>query len=83
MQYFNLLTTGAGLFGTGVLAAPSPAVDSIFRPGECFSAETTARLCYTAPKNTPQDVSVDDIKFAATYLRSYGRQKNALVLLEK
>lgn len=75
MHYFNLLAAGAGLFGTGVLAALSPEVDGFSRPGDCYSGETAARPCYTAPKNTPQGVSADDIKYAATYLRSYGRQK--------
>lgn len=40
----------------------------------CYSTETTAQLCYTAPNNTPQDVAVADIADSADYLRAYGAE---------
>lgn len=65
----------AGLLFIGHLANASPEIGKLIprAPEECYAGESTARLCYTAPKNTPQDVSVDDVLFAAAYLRSYGR----------
>lgn len=57
------------------LATASPEIGQLIprAPKECYAGEGPARLCYTAPKNTPQGVSVDDVLFAAAYLRSYGR----------
>lgn len=66
-----LLTATAVLVGSP-LAAAGPY--EVLYPAECYQGERAARLCYTAPNNTPQDVSVDDIKFAASYLRAYGHQ---------
>lgn len=42
----------------------------------CYG-ETTPLFCYTAPQNTPQNVAVADITFAAAYLRAYGRELKA------
>lgn len=44
---------------------------------DCYATETPALMCYTAPNNTPQDVDVADITFAAAYLRAYGKQLRA------
>ncbi|KAK3689326.1 hypothetical protein B0T22DRAFT_513615 [Podospora appendiculata] len=43
----------------------------------CYSGETATLTCYTAPNNTPQDVTVADITYVAAYLRSYGKQTKA------
>jgi hypothetical protein len=40
----------------------------------CYATETPSHFCYTAPDNVPQDVLVDDVKFIAAFLRSYGAQ---------
>ncbi|KAH8593503.1 hypothetical protein B0O99DRAFT_596373 [Bisporella sp. PMI_857] len=40
----------------------------------CYATETPSQLCYTAPNNVPQDILVDDVKFIAAFLRSYGAQ---------
>ncbi|KAK3370415.1 hypothetical protein B0H63DRAFT_564584 [Podospora didyma] len=63
----------ATVLGTAVVG---PAI-GFFRPMECNQGESAKRLCYTAPENTPQDVSLADVKYAANYLRSYGRQTKA------
>ncbi|XXG95202.1 hypothetical protein Hte_001462 [Hypoxylon texense] len=42
----------------------------------CYS-ETTELHCYSEPDDIPQDVTADDVKFVAAYLRSYGRQTRA------
>ncbi|KAI6083746.1 hypothetical protein F4821DRAFT_262617 [Hypoxylon rubiginosum] len=42
----------------------------------CFD-ETPELHCYSEPDDVPQDVTVDDVKFIAAYLRSYGRQTRA------
>lgn len=67
------------LLGSSVLAAPGVALvqHEALAPRACFATETPARLCYTAPKNDPQDVLLDDVKFIASYLRSYGAQTRA------
>ncbi|OIW23585.1 hypothetical protein CONLIGDRAFT_637550 [Coniochaeta ligniaria NRRL 30616] len=43
----------------------------------CYASETKALLCYTAPDNTPQDITVADVTYVAAYLRSYGKQTKA------
>ncbi|KAK1763698.1 hypothetical protein QBC33DRAFT_518393 [Phialemonium atrogriseum] len=40
----------------------------------CYDTETAALLCYTAPDNTPQNVTVADVTYVAAYLRSYGQE---------
>lgn len=56
----------------GAIAAPNPVKG--LAPRECYETETSAKLCYTAPDNIPQDVLVEDVQFIASYLRSYGAQ---------
>ncbi|KAK2040788.1 hypothetical protein LZ31DRAFT_544519 [Colletotrichum somersetense] len=55
----------------GAIAAHSP-IDPAIRV--CYETETPSQLCYTAPNNIPKDVLIDDFKFIASYLRSYGAQ---------
>ena len=45
--------------------------------GQCYSTETAALQCYIAPNNTPQNVNLTDITFAALHLRAYGNQLRA------
>ncbi|KAK4674122.1 hypothetical protein QC763_117685 [Podospora pseudopauciseta] len=48
----------------------------------CYEGETTNLYCYTEEHGgIPQEVSEDDIKYVASYLRSYGRQVRAGRLL--
>ncbi|GKT58403.1 hypothetical protein ColTof4_12334 [Colletotrichum tofieldiae] len=60
----------------GAIAAPNPLPGSVEGPAirVCYETETPSQLCYTAPDNVPQDVLVEDVKFIAAYLRSYGAQ---------
>ncbi|CZT13058.1 uncharacterized protein RAG0_16650 [Rhynchosporium agropyri] len=39
--------------------------------------ESAKKLCYNAPDSTPQNVTVEDIKSVAQYLRSYGLETKA------
>jgi hypothetical protein len=43
----------------------------------CYDGETTDLRCYTAPDNTPQNVTVADVAYVAAYLRAYGAQTKA------
>lgn len=52
MLYNSILAT-AGLLNCIVLAAPSPTADDALAQNICYNGETTAKLCYTASKNTP------------------------------
>lgn len=45
--------------------------------GQCYDSETPALHCYTSADDTPQDVTVADIQYVASYLRSYGAQTKA------
>lgn len=69
------------VMATAVLLAGQAAAASIPtspRAAEtCYASETSALLCYTAPNNTPQDVTVADVTYVAAYLRSYGKQTKA------
>ncbi|KAI1422353.1 hypothetical protein F5Y12DRAFT_623893 [Xylaria sp. FL1777] len=44
---------------------------------QCDDTETTKLLCYEDPDGTPQDVTVADVQYVASYLRSYGAQTQA------
>jgi hypothetical protein len=64
------------LLGSTVFAAPS--VQPEARKAQvCYASETPARFCYTPPQGDPQDVLLEDVKFIASYLRSYGAQTRA------
>ncbi|KAH7336689.1 hypothetical protein BKA65DRAFT_538750 [Rhexocercosporidium sp. MPI-PUGE-AT-0058] len=39
--------------------------------------ESPIMLCYNAPNSVPQDVTVEDIQFVASYLRAYGAETQA------
>lgn len=41
---------------------------------QCDSTEGPNLLCYTAPLNVPQNVSVADVQYVAEYLRDYGAE---------
>jgi hypothetical protein len=73
---FSKLVTLA-LLGSAV-AAPAggaaPGSSDLQSARTCYATETSAKLCYTAPDNIPQDVDVADVKFIADYLRAYGAQ---------
>jgi hypothetical protein len=40
----------------------------------CYANENTSLLCYEFPKGMPQNVTVEDVAYVASYLRSYGAQ---------
>jgi hypothetical protein len=60
------------LVGTAIAAPSSPRAAEI-----CYDGETTDLRCYSAPDNTPQDVTVADVAYIASYLRAYGAQTKA------
>jgi hypothetical protein len=52
------------------------------QPRICYDSETTTLLCYNEETGViPQEVTVEDINFVASYLRSYGLQTRAGRLL--
>lgn len=68
----TLFTTVFALASTA-LAAP---LDG--RKAEiCYSTETAALTCYAGNNGTPQNVTVADIQYVASYLRAYGQQTRA------
>lgn len=44
---------------------------------QCDDGEGTDLLCYSEPGGVPQDVTVADIQYVASYLRAYGAQTKA------
>ncbi len=73
--FFNLVPLA--LFGGAAITAPGSVPRSIKAARVCYASEKPSQLCYTAPNNVPQDVLVEDAKFIASYLRSYGAQTRA------
>ncbi|KAM7200807.1 hypothetical protein V8F33_003738 [Rhypophila sp. PSN 637] len=67
------------LLGSSVIAAPGgiPSQLEARKTQVCYANETPARLCYKPPQGDPQDVLLEDVKFIASYLRSYGAQTRA------
>ncbi|KAI1812913.1 hypothetical protein GGS20DRAFT_511445 [Poronia punctata] len=64
------------LTNMAALAAPAPTTNNNNprAPQICYETETPSLNCYTSPDNIPQDVTVSDVRFIASYLRSYGAQ---------
>jgi len=60
-------------FGAALIALYTE-LGALAAPAQCYAGETADLRCYTIPGNKPQNVAIADIKFAANYLRSYGRQ---------
>lgn len=71
LSAFSKLSTAISL-ATYIVGASSLAIERSAQI--CYDTETAAQLCYTLPDNTPQDVLVADVTFAAEYLRAYGAE---------
>ncbi|KAK8080203.1 hypothetical protein PG997_008021 [Apiospora hydei] len=56
----------------GTIAAPAHSLPPAMHI--CYDTETPEKLCYTKPDNVLQDVLVNDVKFIAAYLHSYGAE---------
>ncbi|KAI0810215.1 hypothetical protein GGR55DRAFT_678809 [Xylaria sp. FL0064] len=64
MYCSRLLTIAAAFMAGGVIA-------------QCDDTETSQLLCYNEPDGVPQDVTVADVQYVASYLRAYGAQTKA------
>ncbi|KAI0424109.1 hypothetical protein F5Y09DRAFT_154030 [Xylaria sp. FL1042] len=65
MYCSRLLTIAAAAFMAGSVTA------------QCDDTETAQLLCYNEPDGVPQDVTVADVQYVASYLRAYGAQTKA------
>lgn len=71
------------LSATCTMAASLPRSNkATLQPRICYESETTTLLCYNEETGgIPQEVTVEDVNFVASYLRAYGRQTRAGRLL--
>ncbi|KAI1773230.1 hypothetical protein F4818DRAFT_443584 [Hypoxylon cercidicola] len=53
------------------------AATAFLASGIAAQCEGSERLCYSEPGSVPQDVTVADISYVASYLRAYGAQTKA------
>ncbi|OAL54204.1 hypothetical protein IQ07DRAFT_641198 [Pyrenochaeta sp. DS3sAY3a] len=53
---------------------PEPARVSV---QTCYASEQTDLFCYDPPGGVPQNVTISDVAYIASYLRSYGGQTKA------
>ncbi|KAK8102062.1 hypothetical protein PG984_015208 [Apiospora sp. TS-2023a] len=74
MFFSRIMTLGAAAVSFAALANAA-----------CEDSEAPELFCYTDGDSVPQDVAIADVKYVASYLRSYGQQtKNGrqFVMLE-
>jgi len=74
LKYFGALLAAQTMAASISIPRDGHAHNAELTRRECYANETPALHCYTDAEDIPQDVELDDVKFVASYLRSYGRQ---------
>lgn len=74
IKYFGALLAAQSMAASISVPRDGAAYSAKLTRRECYDNETPALHCYTDAEDIPQDVELEDVKFVASYLRSYGRQ---------